>query len=144
MMDATKTQIGGSHYKSMAVQPLEFGYLNQYDACTYSAIKYVSRHRAKDGLEGLKKAKHCVEFRFEMIAANGNVRAVERMSIDHYIRANGFTGLEKVILLNLHYWATDRQHPELPLSDIAVKNLICGQIDRLIAEAYPEPKEPQE
>lgn len=141
-MDATKTQIGGSHYKNMAVQPLEFGYLNQYDACTYSAIKYVSRHRAKDGLEGLKKAKHCVQFRLEMIAANGPVYCVERMTMDAYVEANGgFTAIERTILRNLHFWALDPANRRYIASDEKVAELICQQIDTLIAEAYPQPKE---
>lgn len=138
-MDATKTQIGGSHYKSMAVQPLEFGYLNQYDACAYSAIKYVSRHRAKDGIEGLKKAKHCIQFRLQMIAERGPVFCMERITMRDYVEANGFTGLEKAILMNIHHWSLPPGERRVIPEDENVARVICEQIDALIAEAYPQP-----
>ena len=138
-MTAYKQQVGGSHYKGMKVQPLEFGYLNQYDGAIYSAIKYVSRHRAKDGKEGLKKARHCVLFRLEMVQRYGAVYGVERMPMTHYISENEIAGLDATVLLRLNEWGMaprnsnvdDHEHP-------ACANLIVALIDTLISETYPE------
>lgn len=54
-------QVAGEHYKSMAIQPMEYSMLNNLDACQHTAIKYITRFRAKNGLEDLDKAIHCIE-----------------------------------------------------------------------------------
>ena len=55
-MDSMSTQIGGSHYKDMAIQPLEYSMANGLNACEHSVVKYVSRHRSKNGRQDLEKA----------------------------------------------------------------------------------------
>ena len=54
-------QIGGDHYKSMAIQPMEYSMANKLDACQHTIIKYVTRFRDKGGIQDLKKAKHCID-----------------------------------------------------------------------------------
>lgn len=49
-------QIGGTHYKDMKIQPLEYSMANGLNACEHSVIKYVSRHRNKNGRQDLEKA----------------------------------------------------------------------------------------
>lgn len=60
-MSALDTQVGGSHYKDMKIQPMEFSMANGLDACQHSIIKYVSRFRVKNGIADLEKAKHCID-----------------------------------------------------------------------------------
>ena len=55
------TQQGGSHYKRYKIQPVEFCQKNNLPYCESNVIKYVVRHRDKNGLEDLKKAKHYLE-----------------------------------------------------------------------------------
>lgn len=55
------TQIGGDHYKTMAIQPMELSMKNGLDACQHTAIKYIMRFRDKNGIEDLDKAIHCIE-----------------------------------------------------------------------------------
>mgnify|MGYP006105914997 CR=1 FL=1 len=57
MTKATDTQVGGSHYTSMTIQPLEFIMANQMAYCEANVIKYISRWRNKNGVEDLKKAE---------------------------------------------------------------------------------------
>jgi hypothetical protein len=62
---ALDVQIGGGHYKDMAIQPMEYSMKNGLDACQHTAIKYISRFRAKGGIEDLKKAKHVIDMLIE-------------------------------------------------------------------------------
>lgn len=67
-MSAKDTQIGGQHYKDMAIQPVEYIHRNALGFCEGSVIKYVSRWRAKGGVEDLKKARHFIDLLIEMEA----------------------------------------------------------------------------
>lgn len=62
---AMDVQIGGGHYKDMAIQPMEYSMKNGLDACQHTAIKYISRFRDKGGIEDLKKAKHVIDMLIE-------------------------------------------------------------------------------
>jgi len=62
---ALDTQVGGGHYKDMAIQPMEYSMKNGLDACQHTAIKYISRFRGKGGIEDLKKAKHVIDMLIE-------------------------------------------------------------------------------
>lgn len=58
---ATITQVGGSHYKDCKIQPTEFIYANNIPFIEGNIIKYVIRHRSKNGIEDLKKARHYID-----------------------------------------------------------------------------------
>ena len=59
-------QISGNHYKNMAIQPLEYIYRNNIPYLEGNVIKYVSRHRFKNGIIDLRKAKHYLELIAEL------------------------------------------------------------------------------
>lgn len=65
-MSALDTQEGGSHYKEYKIQPIEFIHANNIPYMEANIIKYVVRHRNKNGLEDLKKAKHYLEMLIEL------------------------------------------------------------------------------
>jgi len=54
-------QEGGDHYKDMPIQPFEYIHRNGLGFGEGTVIKYVSRWRAKNGVEDLRKAKHVLE-----------------------------------------------------------------------------------
>lgn len=54
-------QVGGSHYKSNGVQHVQFCQRNSIPWCEACAIKYLMRHRLKNGKEDLLKARHYLE-----------------------------------------------------------------------------------
>ncbi len=58
---ATSTQVGGNHYKDCKIQPTEFIHANNIPFIEGNIIKYVIRHRSKNGIEDLKKAKHYID-----------------------------------------------------------------------------------
>lgn len=54
-------QVGGGHYKRLAIQPMQYSMANKLDACQHTAIKYITRFREKGGIADLRKAIHTIE-----------------------------------------------------------------------------------
>ncbi len=63
---ALDVQVGGGHYKDLAIQPVEFIHKNGIGYCEGAAIKYLTRHREKGGRQDLEKAKHYIDLLIEM------------------------------------------------------------------------------
>lgn len=64
-MSSLDIQVGGNHYKEMAIQPIEFIMKNNIGFMEGNAIKYISRWRSKGGVEDLKKARHYLDMLIE-------------------------------------------------------------------------------
>ena len=64
-MSAYKKQIGGSHYRSMKIQPSKFINDNKLLFAEGNAIKYICRHAHKGGKQDLEKAKHYIDMIIE-------------------------------------------------------------------------------
>ena len=60
--DALKTQEGGDHYMTQAIQPVEYIVANKLDFNEGNVVKYVTRHKDKNGLEDIKKAIQYLQF----------------------------------------------------------------------------------
>ena len=58
---ALESQVGGNHYSSMKIQPIEYTMKNEMNPLQHTVIKYVSRYKNKNGIEDLKKAIHSLE-----------------------------------------------------------------------------------
>ena len=58
---ALDVQVGGNHYKSLKIQPIEYTMANNLGYCEGNIIKYVTRHTSKNGKEDLLKAKHYID-----------------------------------------------------------------------------------
>lgn len=69
--NALDVQVGGSHYKNMRIQPVEFIQVNGLGFCEGNAIKYLCRWKNKNGIEDLKKAKHYIDLLIEMEGKRG-------------------------------------------------------------------------
>jgi len=65
-MSALKKQVSGSHYKDYPIQPVEFLQRNELNYCESAAIKYVCRHREKNGAEDIRKAIHYLQLLLEI------------------------------------------------------------------------------
>ena len=55
-------QRGGSHYKDLEIQPIDYILGNSLGYAEGNVVKYVSRWRDKGGIEDLRKAKHYIDF----------------------------------------------------------------------------------
>ena len=63
---ALTIQTGGNHYKNMKIQPIEYITANNIGFIEGNVIKYISRWRAKNGIEDLNKAKHFIDLLIEL------------------------------------------------------------------------------
>lgn len=61
ILPAKDRQIAGSHYRDMAIQPVEFITRNNLTFLEGNVIKYVCRHRRKNGAEDIDKAIHYLQ-----------------------------------------------------------------------------------
>ena len=59
--NAWDKQVGGDHYKQYAIQPAQFALANGLDYAQSNAIKYIVRHKDKNGVQDLDKAIHYIE-----------------------------------------------------------------------------------
>lgn len=65
-VSALDRQEGGSHYKDLPIQPIEFIHANGIPFCEANAIKYLCRWRNKNGIADLQKAKHYIDLLIEL------------------------------------------------------------------------------
>ena len=65
----SKTQVGGSHYKDMVIQPYHFAMANNFNAFQFAVVKYASRYLNKNGVQDLKKIAHFCELEIERLEA---------------------------------------------------------------------------
>jgi hypothetical protein len=54
-------QIGGRHYKSCAIEPVEYIHANGLDFFRGNIVKYATRDREKGGAEDIRKIIHYAE-----------------------------------------------------------------------------------
>lgn len=68
---ALNTQVGGGHYKSFKIQPVQYIEANGLDYLQGNVVKYVSRHKTKGGAEDVRKAIHYLQLILELQYAGG-------------------------------------------------------------------------
>lgn len=59
--DPLDVQVGGDHYKSMKIQPVQFIVANGLGFLEGCIVKRISRWKVKDGVQDLEKIKHEVD-----------------------------------------------------------------------------------
>jgi hypothetical protein len=65
-MTAKESQVGGSHYKDCAIQPVEYIHSNRLGFFEGNVVKYVTRHKAKGGKKDIEKAIHYLQLIIEL------------------------------------------------------------------------------
>jgi len=63
---ALDSQVGGGHYKDMAIQPVEYNTLNNLGFIEGCIVKYISRHEEKGGAQDLDKIIHFAQLLKEL------------------------------------------------------------------------------
>lgn len=65
-MSALDIQIAGSHYKDKAIQPIEYIVSNELNYIEGCIIKYITRHKDKNGADDIKKIIHYCQLLLEL------------------------------------------------------------------------------
>jgi hypothetical protein len=73
-MTANDQQVGGSHYRKLAIQHWDYVVANGIPYLEARAIAYLTRWRDKGGLEDLLKAQHFVQKLIEVAKAEQRER----------------------------------------------------------------------
>lgn len=63
---ALRTQQGGTHYKDLKIQPIEYIHANCLDFFQGNIVKYATRHKDKNGAEDLRKVIHYAQLAIEL------------------------------------------------------------------------------
>lgn len=131
---ATDTQVGGDHYSRLAVQPMFFAMTNRWDPAAYGLLKYITRHREKNGLQDLVKAQHLIALREQLYG--GVHYSVSNIGISFYCDENRLPTAEATVLKALAEWiyrGTSRRRLELEVA-----------LAHLIHDTYPSVAQPVE
>ena len=75
---ASSQQIGGDHYKHLAIQPFLYCEMNRLSKLEGDVVAYVTRWRKKGGVEDLRKAKHSIDLLIEIEANIKNLDMLGR------------------------------------------------------------------
>jgi len=65
-MDSLDVQVGGGHYKDLKIQPVQYNHANKLFFIEGNIVKYVTRHREKNGVEDLKKVIHYAQMLIDL------------------------------------------------------------------------------
>jgi hypothetical protein len=63
---ALDKQVSGDHYKDKGIQPIVYIYENNLGFCEGNVVKYVTRHKEKNGAADIRKAIHYLELLLEL------------------------------------------------------------------------------
>lgn len=65
-MSSLDKQEGGNHYSRLAIQPFDYITRNHLDWGAGNVVKYITRHRQKNGAEDVRKAIHYCQMILEV------------------------------------------------------------------------------
>ena len=55
---ALNVQVGGEHYKNLAIQPVEYIHANNLSFLEGNVVKYITRHKTKNKAQDIRKVIH--------------------------------------------------------------------------------------
>ena len=64
--NALDVQVGGTHYKDLAIQPIEYIHANKLGFAEGNVVKYITRHRQKHGADDVRKVIHYCQLLLEL------------------------------------------------------------------------------
>lgn len=139
MMDALLRQVGGTHYKDVKIQPIEFTLANNLGFCEGSIVKYTLRAGNKNGLSGAAEDMGKVEHYFDFLIQHWRSRPVRLwlrrllpvgMSASHFARENELSQeCSSVVKIAARYSSLRELHDGKFLASI-----IKGNFDALLTE----------
>jgi hypothetical protein len=83
MTSAFNSQVGGDHYKSLAIQPVEYITANNIPYIEGNIIKYITRWRNKNGVQDLQKVIHYAQMLIEI--EQNKASAKQKYNLDEWV-----------------------------------------------------------
>ena len=74
----SKKQIGGSHYKSFAIEPWTFVQENNLNPFQANVIRYTCRYKNKGGIQDLEKIIHYCEMEIDFMKKKTQDDSIEK------------------------------------------------------------------
>ena len=100
-MKTVESQVGGSHYKVMALQPIELIIALRCSFIQGCIIKYISRYKNKNGAQDIKKCIHYAQLAIEL-GDKGLCKTTKDVdtytAVSNFCSANNFNLLQKLII----------------------------------------------
>lgn len=111
-MNSNTTQVGGNHYKGTTYQHWDFVMIALGGRYLEGNItKYITRHRKKNGLQDLQKARHYLTKLIELYNLgdvepifNINYGVLRHQSWEHFCDVNGVDVTERMIVQLVSTW----------------------------------------
>ncbi len=128
MSNPLQRQVGGDHYRTMKIQPIEFATVNRLDPCAFSILKYVSRHRTKLGRQDVEKAIHFFDLRCSLPGVK--VIPAPKVLFGTYCRANELPAADAIVVQVLGEW----------VQGYALDSEMRHTLDQLLSEYDEEPE----
>ena len=101
-MSALDIQVGGDHYKTKAMQPVELWAALNLNGFQASIVKYITRHKEKNGAADIDKAEHFFELAEETgvdLRAHTDIPvSAKRIILKKYYADNGLDRIERLII----------------------------------------------
>lgn len=98
MSSALETQVAGSHYKNMAIQPVKFAVKADLNFIQGCIVKYISRYKNKNGKQDIDKIIHFAQLAIELDSKKDNLISALGLAYS-YCRANKFTPTQTNIVV---------------------------------------------
>ena len=90
-------QVGGSHYKKLTMQPIDFIVKAKLSYIQGNIVKYVSRYSDKNGVEDIKK---CIHYSELAISLNDSGPEHKMLNLAYsYCMVNNFSALQSNIII---------------------------------------------
>jgi len=107
MTKALDKQVGGKHYQKFAIQPLEFISKNDLSFSVGNVVKYVCRHKFKNGAEDIQKAIHyclvILEFEYGIVQEGENPDLIAEKEASAALRVSLRDAHDKLATLQQEY-----------------------------------------
>ena len=100
-MSALDTQVGGTHYARLKIQPVEFIMKYKLDFCQGNILKYVVRYISKNGTEDLDKALQYMRLKQQLQPADFMMaQDSHKNNISKFCRVNELSRLQTTALFS--------------------------------------------
>lgn len=99
MSSALNVQVGGSHYKNMAMQPVEFAVKARLSFIQGCIVKYVSRYKSKNGKQDIEKVIHFAKLAIELNEQGDDFLSCLGLAYT-YCKANKFSQIQTNIIVS--------------------------------------------